>query len=172
MTFDVPAPEIQWAILLCLATPWLLLLTRWLPVGVAHRFNITAAAIVAVYAVASSFAVSDASQIKPMAAGAALIVSALVFVLGFWGVLTRGYSVALLIALSHLGGTARADEIENAYSGGRGLRWLAEKRLSGLASARAIILAGDHVAVSRGTGAAILRAYSIFRKCFRLKEYG
>jgi hypothetical protein len=172
MSFGIPAPEVQWAILLCLATPLVLLLTRWLPVGVAHRFNITAATVVAAYLILNLRGDFDAAHIRPLAAGFALIVAALVFVLGFWGVLTRGYSVALLIALERLGGTARAAEIETAYSGGRGLRWLAEKRLSGLLQAGVITVTDDQIAVTDGMGMAVLRAYLLFRKCFRLKEYG
>lgn len=171
MVFGWPAPEVQWAIVLGMAAPFVLLLSRWLPLGVANRFNATAAIVLGLYALACLFG-SGKGGATAVIAGAALLVSALIFILGFWGVLTRGYSVALLVALDRLGGCAAIDELANAYSGGRGLRWLADKRLGGLAAARVVAMEGGQVAITESVGRLVLRCYAVFQACFRLKDYG
>lgn len=170
MAIGWPATAVQWAIILCIATPFILVATRWLPFGLAHRFNATAGIVLGAYALGCSY---DASaETVPVITGVALIVSALVFVLGFWGVLTRGYSVALLIALNRLGGRASTGELEKAYSAGRGLRWLAGKRLEGLVAARAVVIENGQVTITPSMGAFILRCCVMFQACFRLRDYG
>ena len=170
MAIGWPAVEVQWAIVLCIATPFVLLATRWLPLGLAHRFNATAVIVVGAYGLGCLY--SAALHTIPVITGAALIVSALVFILGFWGVLTRGYSVALIVALNRLGGRASVGELENAYSDGRGLRWLFDKRLGGLVGAHAVVIENGQVVITRGMGAFVLRCCAIFQACFRLKDYG
>lgn len=170
MAIGWPAAEVQWAIVLCVATPFVLLATRWLPLGLAHRFNATAVIVLGAYGLGCLN--GAAPHAIPVITGTALIVSALIFVLGFWGVLTRGYSIALLVALNRLGGRARVGELENAYSNDRGLRWLAGKRLGGLVAARAVVIEEGQVAITRGMGAFVLRCCAIFQVCFRLKDYG
>jgi len=172
MTFGWPSPEVEWAILLSVAAPFILLMSRWLPLGVAQRFGITAIAVIAAYVLVCLRGPFIEARIVPIVTGAALIVAGLVFVLGIWGVLTRGYSVALLITLERLGGPARVEMLERSYSAGRGLRWLTEKRLNGLKAAHVVEVSGDQVIITRPIGSLFILACTIFQKCFRLKDYG
>jgi hypothetical protein len=172
MTFGWPAPEVEWAILLCFAAPFILMSSRWLRLGVAQRFGVTAIAVIAAYALACLRDPIVESRIVPLVTGAALIAAALVFVLGVWGVLTRGYSVALLITLEGLGRPTSTDVLERSYSAGRGLRWLTEKRLNGLKAAHVVVVSGDQVIITHPIGSLFVLACTIFQKCFRLKDYG
>lgn len=172
MTFAWPAPEVEWAILLCIAAPLILLISRWLPLGVAQRFSVTAIAVIAAYVLVCLRGPFIEARIVPIVTGAALIVAALVFVLGVWGVLTRGYSVALLIALEGLCEPASPDVLARSYSAGRGLRWLTEKRLNGLKAAHVVAVSSDQVIITRPIGSLFILACTIFQRCFRLKDYG
>jgi hypothetical protein len=172
MSFGWPAPEVEWAMLLGIAAPFVLLISRWLLSDVAKRFGVTAIVVIAAYILICLCAPLTEPRIVPIVTGGALIVSALVFVLGVWGVLTRGYSVALLITLERSPGPMSVGDLEAGYSGGRGLRWLADKRLSGLKAARAVDIVDGDVRITRQFGAFLLWACGVFQKVFRLKDYG
>jgi len=172
MSFGWPAPEVEWAMLLGIAAPFVLLISRWLPLDVARRFGVTAIAVIAAYILICLRAPLTEARIVPIVTGAALIVAALVFVLGVWGVLTRGYSVALLITLERSLGKMSVGDLEAGYSGGRGLRWLADKRLGGLKAARVVEIVDGDVLITPHVGAFLLWACGVFQKVFRLKDYG
>jgi hypothetical protein len=172
VSFDLPPWQVQWAVLWCLATPVVLLFMRWLPLAAAQRFNATGSIVLGSYLAVVLWWGSQSSDVISALAGLALIASALIITLGIWGLLTRGYSVAVVVALARRGGRASLVELAHASSGGRGLRWLTEKRLRGLQSFGIVAVSERWVTVTPGMGGTALQAYRIFRRCFPLREYG
>ena len=54
------------------------------------------------------------------------------FYLEVWGLLSRGYTLALLVTLLKAGGSLTEDDLTRNYRGGEGLAWVMRHRLSGL----------------------------------------
>lgn len=70
------------------------------------------------------------------------------FFVGFgliWGVMTRGYTIAMLIEFHRAGGPLTEEALAAAYSGGRGLSWLFDKRLGGIHRLGLIVRDGGNV---------------------------
>ena len=73
------------------------------------------------------------------------------FFIGFgliWGVMTRGYTFAMLVEFHRAGGPLTEEALAAAYSGGRGLSWLFEKRLGGIHRLGLIVRDGGDVALT------------------------
>lgn len=172
MSFHLPSPEIQWALLWCLFSPFVLLATRWISIGTAKRYGFAAVAVVCSYLVVFTGLRPGSSPTLEVVSGTALILTCLIFILGFWGLLTRGYSIAMLIALERLGGSASHAELIEAYSGGRGLHWMADKRLRGLQAFGLVVVRDGWVIVTPLHGRLALWLYRVFMKLFRLPSYG
>lgn len=167
-----PSTEIVWALLCTFAGPLFLFASQWLLTNVSMRFLVSALATVGCYTIAMMFFIAGTNCTVQMAAGFALVIAVLIFILGFWGLLTRGYSVAILIALAEIGDNARIELVYSHYGRGKGLRWFMEKRLKGLLSFGATDEREDYVCVTPTIGAIIYLFYRGFMACFRLRQFG
>jgi len=88
-----------------------------------------------------------AVQSEPVAAsdvllGAMAMAAASLFYLEVWALLSRGYTLALLLALLRAGGPLSAEALARVYRGGEGLGWVFRHRVSGLV--RAGLIARDN----------------------------
>ena len=73
------------------------------------------------------------------------------FFIGFgliWGVMTRGYTIAMLVEFHRAGGPLTEEALAAAYSGGRGLSWLFDKRLGGIHRLGLIVRDGGDVVLT------------------------
>ena len=173
----VPYPIVL-AILANLLLPIVLVLTRYLP-GIADDASRRYAASCLVTAIAwIGLATMTGKPIQPDMAyqqlfnGLLVLLSGFVVTLGLWGLLTRGCSVSILLALTEVGPESSATALGGAYSGGRGLRWLTDKRLNSLAGAGFVDLRGSSVRVTRPLGASAAVLCVLLARTLGLKSAG
>jgi len=82
--------------------------------------------------------------------------------LEIWGLLSRGYTLGLLLTFYKANTPLSASELAGLYRGGEGLEWLITHRFAGLASAKMIERQGDKITLTtRGTIVAFLYKLSL-----------
>jgi hypothetical protein len=87
--------------------------------------------------------------------------SAILVYLEVWGLLSRGYTLALLLALEDAGGPLTAGEIALRYRGGDGLGWILRHRVAGMVAARVVRREGDQIVLYGARGAAVAMMYRL-----------
>ena len=70
-----------------------------------------------------------------VAVGAMLLGSAALFYLEIWSLLSRGYTLALIVTIHQAGGPLTPAELARRYRSGEGLEWIMRHRLAGLEGA-------------------------------------
>ena len=93
------------------------------------------------------------------------------FVLGyveFWSIVERSFSLRLLIDVAESSDGLTRDEIETRYSGGRGLEWLMEKRVSDLLGSGMIQRTGARLDVTR-CGRLVGAFFRVPRRAFLMR---
>ena len=161
--------EIIWALSLGALFSYFLLVSKYSRLNVSGRYIASAVIVIIFYGLLCFFNSSNPAVIL---SGLLLLLSILIFILGLWGLLTRGYTVALLVTLYSLGGKSTITELENTYSGGRGLKWLTTKRLNGLSNAKMIRIEKSQITIRKPLGLLIIKLYKTFQQVFQLKGYG
>ena len=104
--------------------------------------------------------------------GLLVLLAAFVISLGLWGLLTRGCSISILLALSTLPGRTTAEALGALYSGGRGLDWLTRKRVNSLTGAGLATSDGHTLRVAVPRGSFILRLHALIAAALGLKSIG
>lgn len=90
------------------------------------------------------------------------LAGALIVYLEIWALLSRGYTLGILLTLLRAGRPLTAEQIAQDYRFGKGLAWIMDHRLAGLASARLIVDSGGTVTLtSLGRVVAIMYRLSI-----------
>ncbi len=161
--------EIIWALSVGALFPFFLFVSKYSRLNVSGRYIASAVIVIIFYGLLCFFSSNNPAAIL---SGLLLLLSILIFILGLWGLLTRGYSVALLVTLYSLGGKATITELEKKYSGGRGLKWLTTKRLNGLSNAKMIKIEKCKITIRKPLGLLLIKIYKIFQQLFQLKGYG
>jgi hypothetical protein len=88
--------------------------------------------------------------------------SALLVYLEIWSLLSRGYTIGLLLTFYKSNSPLNATELAKLYRGGEGLDWLIKHRFSGLISAKMIQLKDQQVVLTtRGMMVAFLYKLSV-----------
>jgi hypothetical protein len=94
-----------------------------------------------------------------IAIGAMVIGSAVLVYLEIWSLLSRGYTLALIVAIHRSGGPLTADELARRYRGGEGLEWIMRHRLAGLEAAGLVQRTGDQLVLTPRLGRAAAWSY-------------
>lgn len=82
--------------------------------------------------------------------------------LEIWGLLSRGYTIGLLLTFYKAKKSLTAEELANLYRGGHGLDWLIKHRFAGLISTKLIKLHDNKVTLTiRGRIVAFLYKLSV-----------
>lgn len=97
---------------------------------------------------------------------------AALFYLEVWGLMSRGYTLSILIALLDGDRPLDAEEIARRYRGGDGLDWIMRHRLGGLEKAGMIRTAGDRVVLAVPSGLFIARLYALCIAVLGLRKTG
>ena len=92
---------------------------------------------------------SDAAEII---IGAMAIGTAVLFFLEIWALLSRGYTLGLLITMHRSGRALSAPELARSYRCGEGLDWIMRHRLAGLESAGLVCRSGDAIVLTPWRG--------------------
>ncbi len=180
LTLDVllPPPAVAIALIVGLAFPLWLFMTRFIPVvagDVSRRYLAACALAFAVWSTAVFLLgppLTSDQALSGTVNGALVLLSGFVFFLGLWGLLTRGCSVSILIAHRRLQGRASAANLGAAYSANRGLRWLADKRINSLVHAGLAIRAGGVLRIARPKGTLAAFATELLLRIIGLKTFG
>jgi hypothetical protein len=90
----------------------------------------------------------------------ALGAGALVY-LEIWGLMSRGYTLSVLLTLHQAGRPLDAGEIAEGYRGGDGLDWIMRHRLAGLVAAGLVERRGDRLALTAVRGVLVARLYRL-----------
>ncbi len=174
MDFRFP-PELAWPLAVSLAFPLTLFVAArrraWRERNDVRFF--AAAVFQSALLVIGAFAL--APEWRPRSAGdwlcgAMLWLAFMLFYLEVWGLMSRGYTLAMLIVLLRSPRPLSAAEIAREYRGGAGLGWIMEHRTRGLQAAGVIdkTPAGDVILTT--SGAWIVHAYAAARAAFGLRN--
>jgi hypothetical protein len=88
-----------------------------------------------------------------------VLAGGMLFYLEVWGLLSRGYTLGVLLTLLNAEHPLSENEISTRYRGGEGLDWIMRHRVGGLIAAGVVERQGDHVVLTRVRGLAIARLY-------------
>lgn len=99
-------------------------------------------------------------------AGAALVY------LEIWGLLSRGYTLGVLLTLHRAGRSMSPPEIAASYRGGDGLDWIVHHRIGGLESSGMVRRSGNRLALSSFPGAFIGRLHRLAITILGLRHTG
>ena len=100
-----------------------------------------------------------------------IMICALLVYLEIWGLLSRGYTLSLLLTFYKAKKPLNIEELGNSYRSGYGLKWLIEHRFAGLEAAGMLRTNGDKVTLTY-KGVIIVFVYQLFIRIFGLKVTG
>lgn len=105
-------------------------------------------------------------------AGLCVTLGALLFYLEAWGLMTRGYTLALLLTLWKAGRPMTSQELFDGYRDGEGLGWIMRHRLGGLCATGLIKRDGAQLTLGAGAGLFIARLQRLSAAVLGLKRTG
>ncbi|MBI2770759.1 MAG: hypothetical protein HYX47_14125 [Burkholderiales bacterium] len=170
--FAMPAP-VALAIANALLFPlWLAATSRLPSLAEKHatRFVVSAVATVVLWAVAT--AAAPAAGMAGWLAGLCVTLGALLFYLEVWALMTRGYTLGILLTLLKSGKPLTAQELFDGYRDGEGLGWIMRHRLGGLCATGFIQRDGDRLTLAPGKGVFIARLQRLCAAVLGLKRTG
>lgn len=85
--------------------------------------------------------------------------SAFILYLQIWGLLSRGYTLGILITLLRAGRPLTAADVMAQYRGGDGLQWIMAHRLAGMTAAGVVRIENDRISLTPGKGMMVARLY-------------
>ena len=103
----------------------------------------------------------QAPAVGDLVVGLMVLAAGSMVLLEVWGLLSRGYTLALLLTLYRAGRPLDDEELARSYRGGQGLAWVMKHRLTGLI---AVGLAHEHdgkVALTPLKGVWVARLYRL-----------
>ena len=104
--------------------------------------------------------------------GAMVIGSAVLVYLEIWSLLSRGYTLALIVTIHQAGGLLTAAELARRYRGGEGLEWIMRHRLAGLEAAGLVQRTGDQLVLTPRLGRAAAWSYRVAIALLGLRTTG
>jgi hypothetical protein len=153
----------------------LLILARvsWLTGRNAIQFLVSA--LIAIAAWASALLYIPAARpagVGEIVVGAMVIGSAVLIYLEIWGLLSRGYTLGLVITIHQFGQPLPAAELARRYRQGEGLEWIMRHRLAGLEAAGLVRHNGENLVLTPQLGCAVAWSYRVAIALLGLKVTG
>jgi hypothetical protein len=106
-----------------------------------------------------------------LAASLMILAAAVLVYLEAWALLSRGYTLGLLLTLFHRNGPMTDAELAASYRQGEGLGWIMRHRLGALLSVR-LVRQKDNIVVLSLTGLVVARLYRAAIRFLGLKVTG
>ena len=154
----------------------LLVVTRleWLRSRNAAQFVVAALLQIAVWVLGSLTLPNGYHPVRPSDwILAAMVVScALLFYLEVWALLSRGYTLSMLLTLMRAKHPLSSDEIARQYRGGTGLDWVMRHRVGGLEAAGLVRTEGGFLVLTRPLGTLTAVAYRAAISVLGLRRTG
>jgi hypothetical protein len=142
----------------------LLVIARLPPLAGRNAIQFLISVLIAIAAWAGALVLVPAARpagAAEIAMGAMVIGSAVLVYLEIWSLLSRGYTLALIVAIHQSGGPLTADELARRYRGGEGLEWIMRHRLAGLEAAGLVKRTGDQLVLTQRLGRTAAWSYRI-----------
>lgn len=93
--------------------------------------------------------------------GVMILGTAALFYLEVWSLLSRGYTLGMLLTLYRAGGSLDEDELALRYRGGEGLSWIMRHRLSAMVQAGLVRHEDGVVRLTRALGVPVSWLYRV-----------
>jgi hypothetical protein len=176
MSFDFPAVLIYPVVLSVLFPFGLLLIARFAPVRGknATQFFYAALLQVALWA-AGSLVLPEALRNRDALdwlLGAMVVASGLLLWLEAWALLSRGYTLSMLLILLRAAQPLSKAELARRYRGGTGLEWIMQHRVGGLTAAGLVRTNGADLELTPHLGLPVAVLYRITIAIFGLRKTG
>ena len=104
--------------------------------------------------------------------GLMILAAEALFYLEVWSLLSRGYTLGLLVTLHRVHRPLDEEELARSYRGGSGLSWIMEHRVSGLIAAGLVREEGGMVVLTPVLGVAAARLYKFSISVLGLRRTG
>jgi hypothetical protein len=169
------APAMAAAACNALLFPIYLLATTFAPaLAQRHALRFLCSSLILLGLQAGMFLVPALAPANPaqLIACAAVALGAIIFYLQCWALMTRGYTLGILLTLLSSEKPLSADEIFTRYRGGDGLGWIMRHRLTGLCSSGLIRQDADRLSLSPGRGVLVAQIYRACVMVLGLKRTG
>jgi len=98
--------------------------------------------------------------------------TSLLVYLEIWALLSRGYTLGILLTLSKSSTPLNDKNLAQAYRQGEGLQWLIQHRFSGLFSAKLLFQEKNKICLTPFFGNCTVKIYKLFILMFNLKKTG
>jgi hypothetical protein len=173
LDFSMSAP-IVFAVVACLAFPPCLALVARIPALAPRRglqFALAAGVTVAGWAVGIATA-GRALAAGDVVVGAMLLMSGLILYLEVWALLSRGYSLGIILTLLRAPAPLDDVAIARSYRAGDGLTWIMRHRLAGLEAAGLVTTRDGMIELTRWGGTPIARLYAVAVTALGLRRSG
>ena len=175
--FDLTMPgSLAAAFVISLGVPVYLVLLARMP-GLAGRnaLQFLAAVVIATGLWAAAVLLLPAARPESGAeilVGAMVMGSCILFYLEIWALLSRGYTLGLVITIHRAGRPLSAAELTRHYRGGEGLDWIMRHRLAGLEAAHLVRRKGADLVLTPRLGRGAAWSYRIAVAALGLKATG
>jgi hypothetical protein len=104
--------------------------------------------------------------------GVMVLASSFVFWLQPWGLLSRGYSLGMLLTLYKSDGPMTVDQLSAAYRGNAGVEWVARHRIDGLVRFGVVAQRGDSLVLTPVRGRIVAIIYAVAVSLLSLERMG
>ena len=101
-----------------------------------------------------------------------ILASALLLYLEIWALLSRGYTLSVVITLRRAGGLLSSEQIARRYRGGAGLEWIMQHRTGGLEAAKLVRREDADLVLTVPLGMLAALAYQLAIAVFGLRRTG
>jgi signal transduction histidine kinase len=101
-----------------------------------------------------------------------MLVTILLIYLEIWALLSRGYTLGILLTLAKSTVPLNEREISRSYRAGQGLEWLVHHRFSSLFATNLIAKQGNKIYLTPFLGKFVVSIYKLFIFLFSLKKTG
>ncbi len=172
LDFSISAPVLSALIIGFLQPVFLLVCTR-IPPFAGHNAQQFLVSSIITFALWLSFIAffNSAMIADDILVGLMILISAAIFYLEIWALLSRGYTLGLLLTLSTAKRPLTSAELAGHYRGGDSLSWIMQTRLGGLIGARLVRRTVDKVTLTF-TGTMIAWIYKICIVILGLRRTG
>jgi hypothetical protein len=162
------------ALVAAAALPFVLLgATRWPRVKGrnAVQFALSYVIVVLFWAVTTAITAADSPSAE-IAVGLMLLAAAGLVYLEIWALMSRGYTLGILVTLLNADRPLSADDLAALYRQGSGLSWIMQHRVRGLIGAGLVRLNGDILSLTSFPGIATALLYRAVVKVLGLRMAG
>ncbi len=152
---------------------WLALTAKLPLMRERHALRFFCSAVISLIAWAASLILySETNDILDLLTGLMVMGGFMVFYLQVWGLITRGYTIGILLTLFKSGRPLTDREIFDGYRDGDGLNWIMRHRIGDLSAAGFVLLQGDTLILASRRGVLVARLQRLCVSILGLRRTG